>query len=418
MEPRLARQRITNLGCHRAPRVNSRAATGARADRARSAVDPCLDSTQNTHYHVMSLLATLCTLALSSFAMAAPFVVSDPVAVGVTQCGVYVDSASRVTSIVIAAMGSNICQYDLAGVATGEHLVAMTAITVNDPVWGSRESAKSSPLAFSIPVTPNVNFQGLWWNSPAGSESGWGVNFAHQGDTIFATWFTYDTSGNPWWLAMIAQKTSINTFSGTLYQTRGMTLDAVPFSPAGVTETPVGFGSLTFTDSNNGTFAYTVNGVSQNKAITREVFGPAPTCIFETQPDLALAANFQDLWWAAPAGSESGWGVSLTHQGNTIFATWFTYNGDGAPLWLAVTALQTSPDTYSGTLYRTTGPAFNAVPFNSASVLGTTVGTATFRFSDGNNATFSYTVNTPNGAITQSKQITREAFALPRTVCL
>ena len=35
-----------------------------------------------------------------------------------------------------------------------------------------------------------TNFGGLWWNSPAGSESGWGINFAHQGDQIFASWFT------------------------------------------------------------------------------------------------------------------------------------------------------------------------------------------------------------------------------------
>ena len=24
------------------------------------------------------------------------------------------------------------------------------------------------------------------------AESGWGINFAHQGDVVFATWFTYD----------------------------------------------------------------------------------------------------------------------------------------------------------------------------------------------------------------------------------
>ena len=44
--------------------------------------------------------------------------------------------------------------------------------------------------------------------------------------------------------------------------------------------------------------------------------------------DLSLAYNYQDLWWAAPAGSEAGWGVNLTHQGDTIFATWFTYDLD------------------------------------------------------------------------------------------
>jgi serine protease len=41
---------------------------------------------------------------------------------------------------------------------------------------------------------------GLWWAAPAGSESGWGINFANQGNVIFATWFTYDATGKAWWL--------------------------------------------------------------------------------------------------------------------------------------------------------------------------------------------------------------------------
>ncbi|MHB8494372.1 MAG: hypothetical protein ACYDDG_07340, partial [Casimicrobiaceae bacterium] len=52
----------------------------------------------------------------------------------------------------------------------------------------------------SVPA-PAPNYQGLWWAAPAGSESGWGINFAHQGNIIFATWFTYDTTGKAWWLA-------------------------------------------------------------------------------------------------------------------------------------------------------------------------------------------------------------------------
>ena len=69
-----------------------------------------------------------------------------------------------------------------------------------------------------------------------------------------------------------------------------------------------------------------------------------------------------------------------------------------------VTAPQTSPGVYSGTLYQTTGPAFNAVPFNPATVVATAVGTPTFTFSDGNNASFAYTVN----GVAQMKAITRE----------
>ena len=171
----------------------------------------------------MRLFATLCILAMSPFATAAPFVVSDPVAVGVTQCGVYVDTAPRVTSAVVAAVGGNMCEYDLADVAAGAHLVAMTAITVNDPLLGSQESAKSSPLAFTIPGTPALNFQGLWWNSPAGSESGRGINFA-----------------TPLWLGVTAPQTSPGTYAGTLYRTTGPVFNAVPFNPASVLGTTVG----------------------------------------------------------------------------------------------------------------------------------------------------------------------------------
>jgi len=44
-----------------------------------------------------------------------------------------------------------------------------------------------------------MNYEGLWWAS-GGVEAGWGINFAHQGDVIFATWFTYDTDGSGLWL--------------------------------------------------------------------------------------------------------------------------------------------------------------------------------------------------------------------------
>ena len=54
--------------------------------------------------------------------------------------------------------------------------------------------------------------------------------------------------------------------------------------------------------------------------------------------------------------------------------------------------------------FRTTGPRFQAVPFDSAAVVGTNVGTATLTFTDGNTASFAYTVN----GISQTKAISRE----------
>ena len=267
----------------------------------------------------------------------------------------------------------------------------------------------------------SVNYEGLWWAAPAGAESGWGINFAHQGDTIFASWFTYDLSGKGLWLVMTAPKTAPGVYAGTLYTTTGPAFNAVPFNPASVVATAVGSGTLTFSDANSGTFSYSfppgavlgnMSPIAQVKAITHQVFGTLPACATATG-SLAAATNYQDLWWAAPAGAESGWGINLTHQGDTLFATWFTYDLNGTPMWLVVTAPKTAPGVYGGTLYRTTGPAFNAAPFNPAAVVATAVGNATFTFMDGNNANFAYTVNN----VAQNKAITREVFVNPGTVC-
>jgi len=95
----------------------------------------------------------LCGLySFTTVATAAPFLVSDPLATGVTQCGIYLDAAAKVTSPVgTDASGLPICKYDLASVSVGSHTVKATAISI-DPVWGNQESAQSLPFAFSRPA--------------------------------------------------------------------------------------------------------------------------------------------------------------------------------------------------------------------------------------------------------------------------
>ena len=262
-------------------------------------------------------------------------------------------------------------------------------------------------------ASPGVQAEGLWWNAPGGSESGWGLNVAQQADVIFATWFTYSSMGNAWWLSMTASRVSTNVYAGLLYETHGPPFNSAPFDPGRVLPTEVGSGTLTFSDANHGTFRYTVNGITQTKAITRQVFGALPVCTFGLHPNLDTATNYQDLWWNAPQGSESGWGINLTHQGSVIFATWFTYDASGNPTWLSATANNVAPNAYAGSLYRSSGPPFNASPFDPANVAYTPVGNATLMFADGNSATFAYTVD----GISQTKSITRQVFRAPGTLC-
>ena len=257
-----------------------------------------------------------------------------------------------------------------------------------------------------------LNFGGLWWAAPAGAEGGWSLNVAHQGDVIVAAWNTYDLNGNAWWLSMPALKVGTNTYSGTLYETRGPPFNA-PFDPNLVTNTAVGTGTLTFTDSGSGTFSYTVNGVTQAKPITKFVFAsPVPVCTFGSAIAPVQSTNYQGLWWGAP-GSETGWSLSLTHQDGAIVVDWFTHDATGRPTWLSAGLFNTTGTTYAGTLVQSTGPPFSAMPFDPRNVMLSTVGTASLTFTDGNNAAFTYTV----GGVTQAKQITRFVFVAPGTIC-
>jgi hypothetical protein len=179
---------------------------------------------------------------------------------------------------------------------------------------------------------------------------------------------------------------------------------------------------LSFSDANNGSFHYTLNlpggMVDQTKPITRQPLGSAPMaiCSYSAQPNLAAATNYQDIWWAgtsANPGTEQGWGINFAHQGDNLFASWFTYDVDGTPLWLVSPAQKTGPGIYTGSLYRPSGPrvdAYNKAQFSP----NLPVGTMTLTFSDGNNANFHYDITGVGTApVSQTKQITRELFAAP-----
>ncbi len=247
------------------------------------------------------------------------------------------------------------------------------------------------------------NHQGLWWN-PA--ESGWGISFAHQGDIIFATWFTYDAQGKPRWLIAELHRGAGSAYSGAVSAVVGPPFGAAQWSAA--TETAVGTATVTFTDGSHASFAYTVDGISRTKPIVPQQFGPLPACTWGVQADLALATNFTDLWWNA---GEPGWGIDFSHQGNIIFATWYTYDAGGNPWWLIAELHKGSGNAYSGAVASVAGPPFDAATWTP--VAETTIGTASVTFANGNAATFAYTVN----GVARSKAITRQVFRPPGTVC-
>ena len=85
----------------------------------------------------------------------------------------------------------------------------------------------------------------------------------------------------------------------------------------------------------------------------------------------------------------------------------------GALLWLSTTAQKVDEGVYAGQLLRTTGPAYNATPFDPGLVVRTPVGDATLRFYNSTVAYFEYTI----GEIVQSKRITRFVFGGAGAAC-
>ncbi len=118
---------------------------------------------------------------------------------------------------------------------------------------------------------PTIDYTDLWYAGQQGE--GWGIAMSQQYGVMFLAWFVYDASGKPVWY--VASDCVVvangNGCSGDLYQVTGP-----PFGPtfdaSKIQAAKVGTVAATFTDPNNGTLSYTVNGTPGSKTITRQVF--------------------------------------------------------------------------------------------------------------------------------------------------
>jgi hypothetical protein len=327
---------------------------------------------------------------------------------------VFRDNGAPIAGCNAIALAGGTATCTTNALAGGSH--AISGMYSGDSVYsagiaGPITQTVTGSVATSAPLETALNVQGMWWGSSA--ESGWGLQLTQQGGVVFATWFTYDAAGNPQWFAMSNGAKSANgSYSGSLYRATGPAYNTAGFDPARVAVGSAGSASLTFSDANHGTFTATVDGVTVTKAITRNVFGAQlPSCVVGGDP--AAATNYQDLWWRA-GGTEPGWGLTVAHQGNVLFVTWYTYDENGRGTWfVASNATRSSDGSYSGTLYRATGPAFNSAAWDPSRVSLVPVGSMGLAFTDGASGVFSYDVN----GVAGSKPITRDLFATPPTVC-
>lgn len=116
------------------------------------------------------------------------------------------------------------------------------------------------------------------------------------------------------------------------------------------------------------------------------------------------ALNYQDMWWKP---TESGWGLMVLHQQDTLSAVMFHYGADRKPTWyLLSSATRATGEVFTGTLIETDGPPLFGA-FDPATVVVRPVGSMTITFSNSRAAVVDYTIN----GNTASKQIERISIA-------
>jgi hypothetical protein len=249
-------------------------------------------------------------------------------------------------------------------------------------VGGSTSSFVIAAVAYPQANNRSEDLQDLWWAGP--SESGWGLNIAKgTNDSLFLTAFIYDDNGKPTWVVMSDGQwdDTNNVWYGNLYRPHS----APYFSYGGnllELRAPVGTGSLSFPTNQEAHFDYTIDQASGGKTLSRFQFGVRGTA----------APTYYGIWWGGP--EQNGWGINIVQQGETIFATWFTYGGDGEPLWYSMSdGRRTSDGHYSGTLYRTTGAQWAGAHYDGSQTKVIPVGTLDLAFTSAKAGTMTATID-------------------------
>jgi hypothetical protein len=234
-----------------------------------------------------------------------------------------------------------------------------------------------------------------YWGGDA--QNGWGLVVTQHGETPFVTLYIYDAQGKPDWLVMSGTWDNAKAqFTGDLFRPRGgpySNYSAAKFEAGKI----VGTASLVFQNyagSQIVDLTYTLDGQNGAKAVSKlSISGPAG----------GPAGDLSDIWWNP---TENGWGVSITHQNNAIFAVWFTYGTDGKPVWFPMPGGTWNGNTYTGKLYRTTSSPWLGVPYDATKLKASEIGTMSLKFLDGNTADMTYAVD----GVTQTKTITRQPY--------
>jgi hypothetical protein len=216
-------------------------------------------------------------------------------------------------------------------------------------------------------------------------------------DTDVNSYILIQKTANGWQLVVNDQLKPYS--SGVLDELRAAQtiLDKIDFSKLTGAQFCLGYSVGTAEPTTSGKWLPVITGL----ALSSDSTG---SCNVASPP----ASPYTGLFWN-PA--ESGWGMSITQQASMIFAAWYVYDASGKPTWYVMPSCPVSGKSCAGAIYSVVGGTPLGVPWNGASKTVAQAGTGTLSFSDNDNASFSYTLNSLSG----TRVITRQLFGAGAT---
>ena len=247
---------------------------------------------------------------------------------------------------------------------------------------------------------PKLDYSDLWWGGE--SENGWGLSFVHRAGSgqQFHSLAVYDELGRPTWYVMPGGRWNddFTAFQGSLYQPRSAALDRYDPSAFKVGEA-VGEARIRFVDDRNAEVDVSIGGINILKRVSRQPIGSGNL----------LPLSVGDLWWGG--AEQNGWGLSISQQGTTLFALWYTYDTDGRPTWYVLPGGMWNGTRYSGTLIRTASSAWVGRQYDPAKLAVSAVGTLTLDFENADKMRMIYGFDQGTFAgVQQTKPLLRQPF--------
>jgi hypothetical protein len=185
---------------------------------------------------------------------------------------------TRFSGAIYQPTGSVFSVYDArrwqAGVAVGSG--TLTFSDANNAVFDytlNGVTAKKNISRFKFGASdaaPKIIVKDLWWAGE--TENGWGVSIAQQDRSLFASWYTYGADGKATWFVVSGGTWAGTTYTGELFTTSSSAWLGARYNAAALRTQSVGTVTFSFSDANNATMTYTVNGATQSKAIMRFAF--------------------------------------------------------------------------------------------------------------------------------------------------